>query len=260
MHAVETLDFGEPEIPPSEIPPERGPVRNSHLLRGLNPEQVAAVTTDATRLCIVAGAGSGKTRVLTRRIAYQSEIEAIDPRRVLALTFTRKAASELTRRLRQLGLRDDVSAGTFHGVAYAQLRARAAETGRREPQLLERKTGFVAKLIPRGDDRTKPFDVVTEIEWAKARLVSPQKYVAAVSAAGREPAVDPQRVASLFSDYEAKKQRMGLLDFDDLLGLTASGFGAIAAGAKRSVGGFGICLSTSFKTSTPCSSHSSRPG
>ena len=227
MHAVETLDFGEPEIPPSEIPPsekppERGPVRNSHLLRGLNPEQVAAVTTDATRLCIVAGAGSGKTRVLTRRIAYQSEIEAIDPRRVLALTFTRKAASELTRRLRQLGLRDDVSAGTFHGVAYAQLRARAAETGRREPQLLERKTGFVAKLIPRGDDRTKPFDVVTEIEWAKARLVSPQKYVAAVSAAGREPAVDPQRVASLFSDYEAKKQRMGLLDFDDLLGLTAS--------------------------------------
>lgn len=221
---METLDFGDADSggDGTASAPTSTVVADSPLLQGLNPEQVAAVTTDASRLSIIAGAGSGKTRVLTRRIAYRSEIGLIDPRRVLALTFTRKAASELTRRLRQLGLRDDVSAGTFHGVAYAQLRARAAETGRREPQLLERKVGFVAKLISRGDERTQPFDVVTEIEWAKARLISPQKYVDAVKASGREPAVDPQRVANLFADYEEKKQRMGLVDFDDLLGMTAS--------------------------------------
>ncbi len=230
--AVDTLDFGEdepkagqssqPGLGQTSLDVSSTVVADSPLLRSLNPEQVAAVTTDANRLCIIAGAGSGKTRVLTHRIAYRSQIEAIDPRRVLALTFTRKAASELTRRLRQLGLRDDVSAGTFHGVAYAQLRARAAETGRREPQLLERKVGFVAKLISRGDERTQAFDVVTEIEWAKARLISPQKYVDAIRAAGRQPNVDPQHVANLFADYEEKKQRMGLVDFDDLLGLTAS--------------------------------------
>ncbi len=231
MLGVDTLDFGEPEpgsasnnasAAPSTSTITAKEIADSPLLRSLNPEQIAAVTTDANRLCIIAGAGSGKTRVLTHRIAYRSHTEAIDPRRVLALTFTRKAASELTRRLRQLGLRDDVSAGTFHGVAYAQLRARAAETGRREPQLLERKVGFVSKLISRGDDRTQPFDIVTEIEWAKARLISPQKYVDAVRSAGRQPNVDPQRVANLFSDYEEKKKRMGLVDFDDLLGLTAS--------------------------------------
>ncbi len=219
---MDSFDFGEQPAAADGPPIDSALVQRSALLRDLNPEQVAAATSEASRLCIIAGAGSGKTRVITRRIAYRSEIGVIDPRRVLALTFTRKAASELTRRLRQLGLRDDVSAGTFHGVAYAQLRARAAETGRREPQLLDRKVGFVAKLISRSDERTKPFDVVNEIEWAKARLVSPDNYAAAAKAAGRDANVDPNRVASLFADYETKKQKMGLVDFDDLLGVTAS--------------------------------------
>src|SRR4051812_2184512 len=94
------------------------------LLDGLNEAQQHAVETETVPLCILAGAGSGKTRVLTRRIAYRSVTGRIDPRRVLALTFTRKAAGELTNRLRALGLRDSVAAGTFHAVAYAQLRTR----------------------------------------------------------------------------------------------------------------------------------------
>ncbi len=216
---MESLDFGESSPAGSTTSPTSASA--SPLLRGLNPEQVAAVTAESDRLCILAGAGSGKTRVLTRRIAYRSNIGAIDPRRVLALTFTRKAASELTKRLRQLGLRDDVSAGTFHGVAYAQLRARAAERGGKEPKLLDRKTGFVAKLVSRSDERTKPIDVVTEIEWAKARLITPERYEAAVKAAGREAPVEPGRIAALFRDYEDRKAKMGLVDFDDLLGITA---------------------------------------
>lgn len=89
------------------------------LVAGLNPEQREAATHESLRLRILAGAGSGKTRVLTRRIAYQSATGAIDPRAVLAVTFTRKAASELRSRLGQLGLRDGVQAGTFHSIAWA---------------------------------------------------------------------------------------------------------------------------------------------
>src|SRR5881296_905073 len=107
------------------------------LLEGLNDEQRAAVTSDAAPLCILAGAGSGKTRVLTRRIAYRCATGDADARHVLALTFTRKAAGELQHRLRTLGLRDSVSAGTFHAIAYAQLRQRWSEQRRDAPGLLD---------------------------------------------------------------------------------------------------------------------------
>ncbi len=92
------------------------------LLLNLNEEQHHAVTVETTPLAIHAGAGSGKTRVLTHRIAWRSAMGLDDSRKVLALTFTRKAASELNYRLRNLGLRDQVATGTFHAVAYAQLR------------------------------------------------------------------------------------------------------------------------------------------
>ena len=94
------------------------------LLDGLTEDQRLAVTIAAPRLRILAGAGSGKTRVLTRRIAHQAKAAALDPQHTLALTFTRKAAGELRSRLHGLGLTDEVSAGTFHAQAYAQLRSR----------------------------------------------------------------------------------------------------------------------------------------
>ncbi len=91
------------------------------LLLNLNEEQHHAVTVESTPLAIHAGAGSGKTRVLTHRIAWRSATGLDDSRKVLALTFTRTAAAELNYRLRNLGLRDQVATGTFHAVAYAQL-------------------------------------------------------------------------------------------------------------------------------------------
>ena len=123
------------------------------LLEGLTEAQAAAVTSDGAPLVILAGAGSGKTRVLTRRIAWRSATGSADPRHVLALTFTRKAAGELRQRLAQLGVRDAVAAGTFHAVAYAQLRQRWADAGESAPALLERKVGFVGRLLgPRSSD------------------------------------------------------------------------------------------------------------
>ena len=171
------------------------------LLEDLTPEQRDAVTTSATPLGIVAGAGSGKTRVLTRRIAWQAATGTIDPRRVLAVTFTRRAAGELRRRTRALGLRDDVAAGTFHSIALAILRNHWKDSGRRAPELLERRMSFLARQH-RKLDRASIADIDGEIGWARARLVTPDQYADAAKAARRRPGRSLSFVADVYGQYE----------------------------------------------------------
>ena len=190
------------------------------LLEGLNERQRAAVKASDTPLCIRAGAGTGKTRVLTRRIAYQADIGAIDAKRTLALTFTRKAANELRDRLAGLGLRDSVSAGTFHSAAFAQLRTRWAERGIRPPELLQNKRGLVARVAKQAGMQLSKADVhdaVTEIEWAKARRISFDGYRTAAANLRRWPALDPALIADLYQRYEEEKAKRRVVDFDDLL-------------------------------------------
>ncbi|HEY1633375.1 MAG TPA: UvrD-helicase domain-containing protein [Acidimicrobiales bacterium] len=197
------------------------------LLEDLNDAQRRAVTSDAAPLCVLAGAGSGKTRVLTRRIAWRIEQDTADARHILALTFTRKAAGELRSRLRALGVRQQVTAGTFHGIAYGQLRQRWADLGARPPALLDRKVRLLARLVARSDSgrsangpgRSGPSlaDLAGEIEWAKARMVPPDGYPGALVAAGRRPPLPAQEMAAIYSRYEQEKARQGLVDFDDLL-------------------------------------------
>ena len=193
------------------------------LLSDLDPAQRDAVTSPAETLCILAGAGSGKTRVLTRRIAWRVGEGSASASKVLALTFTRRAAAELGTRLAGLGLRERVAAGTFHGVAYAQLRRRWAEQGRTAPTVLDRKVRLLASLLPaRRQSPVQPADVAAEIEWAKARMVRPSEYVQAAAEAGRRPPLPAAAVAEIFHRYERLKDKRGLLDFDDLLGQCAS--------------------------------------
>jgi DNA helicase-2/ATP-dependent DNA helicase PcrA len=193
------------------------------MLDGLNPAQREAVTTEAAPLCILAGAGSGKTRVLTRRIAWRVQTGSADPRHVLALTFTRRAAGELGARLGQLGVRDQVAAGTFHALAYAQLRRRWAERGERAPALLDRKVRLIVPLLPRrsasgpGGRWVQPADVASEIEWAKARMVTPDGYEMEAAAAGRRPPLPTAAIAAIYRRYEDEKRKRALVDFDDLL-------------------------------------------
>lgn len=188
------------------------------LLRGLNDRQREAVTTPSTPLVILAGAGSGKTRVLTRRIAWQAARGHLDPGHVLAVTFTRKAAGELSERLRALGVRRQVAAGTFHAVALAQLRRRWAEREEVAPALLDRKVRLLAPLLGGGPSvGAEAGEVAGEIEWAKARLVGPAGYEAAVADAGRGTPRPPAEVAGYYERYEREKARRGLIDFDDLL-------------------------------------------
>lgn len=197
------------------------------FIADLDPAQRAAVTTSAAPLCILAGAGSGKTRVLTRRIAWRVATGSADPHHVLALTFTRKAAGELCSRLAALGVRDRVAAGTFHAVALAQLRRWWAERHQRAPAVLERKARILAPLLRQHSGRTgrdlvvQPADVAGAIEWAKARLVTPDTYEEAVAAGGHTPPLPPPEMARLYARYEEEKRRRGLVDFDDLLLLCA---------------------------------------
>jgi DNA helicase-2/ATP-dependent DNA helicase PcrA len=189
------------------------------LLEGLDPTQRDAVTSRAAPLAILAGAGSGKTRVLTRRIAWQSREELIDPAHVLAVTFTRKAAGELRTRLARLGVRESVTAGTFHAIALAQLRRRADEQGRAMPELLDRKVRLLVRLLPRrgADSALAAAEIAAEIEWAKARLVKPDGYETAVTLAARATPRPPAEVAQLYAAYEREKRKRGLVDFDDLI-------------------------------------------
>ncbi len=189
------------------------------LLQGLDASQRDAVTNSAVPLAILAGAGSGKTRVLTRRIAWQAQQGVIDPGHVLALTFTRKAAGELRARLERLGVRRSVTAGTFHAIALAQLRRRAVEQSRTMPALLERKVRLLVPMVPRRGREAGLLaaEIASEIEWAKARMVRPRDYEHAVTVAGRHPPCSASDVATIYADYEREKRKRGLVDFDDLI-------------------------------------------
>lgn len=210
----QAFPIATPAREPSPTPPD-GAGRD--LLRGCDREQVEAITTEATPLCIVAGAGSGKTRVLTRRIAWRIEQGTAAPAHVLALTFTRKAAGELRGRLAGLGIASGVAAGTFHALALAQLRQLAADAGRPLPVVLDSKARIVAALLGRGRSGAAVAEAAGEIEWAKSRLVGPAEYAERAAAAGRRTSAGAGALADVFERYERERRKRGVLDFEDLL-------------------------------------------
>lgn len=193
--------------------------RPDPLLDDLDAEQREAVTTAALPLGVHAPAGSGKTRVLTRRIAWRAREGLHDPRHVLAVTFTRRAAGELTARLRRLGVASTVTAGTIHALALAQLRRRALDHGRTPPEVLERKVRVLLPLVGgRGPEAVlAATEMAGEIEWAKTRLVRPDAYADAAAAARREPGRPLGAVAEIYERYEREKRRRRLADFEDLV-------------------------------------------
>lgn len=186
-------------------------------LSGLDADQRAAVTAPESLVAIVAAAGSGKTTVITRRIAHRVLNEEIDERHVLAVAFTRQAAGELRRRLVGLGLRGELSVGTFHSIAYALLRRRSADLSRRSPALLANRTGYLRDVL--GEQRRIDVNgLAGEIDWMRAQALTPEQYAAVASERGRRPGVAPGRVAELVAAYDALKRKRGVVDFDDLIG------------------------------------------
>ncbi|MBM2622457.1 ATP-dependent DNA helicase UvrD2 [Actinoplanes sp. LDG1-06] len=196
-------------------------MRTDAVLAGLDPEQRTAVTAPAGPVCILAGAGTGKTRAITHRIAYRTLTGEVSPRHILAVTFTARAAAEMRSRLTELGAAG-VQARTFHAAALRQVRYFAPRLleGRSMPELLESKARMVGLAAARAGvraDRTGARDLASEIEWAKSSLVEPSEYAVAARKALREPPFEPAKVAEVFAAYESLKRRQGVIDFEDML-------------------------------------------
>ena len=190
-------------------------------LEGLNPEQRRAAEAVRGPVCILAGAGSGKTTTITRRIAQQVAAAAFAPEQIMAVTFTEKAAGQLKSRLAVLGVQR-VRASTFHSAALRQLRHFApGDVGRVLPSkaLALRQ---LANALPAPYKFRPAGDLATEIEWAKNRRIRPEDYRAA--ARDRDPPIPADLMHRIYRDYEQRKAAEGAIDFEDLLALAVELF------------------------------------
>jgi DNA helicase-2/ATP-dependent DNA helicase PcrA len=196
------------------------------VLAALDPEQREAAVALSGPVCILAGAGTGKTRAITHRIAYGVHAGVYTPQHVLAVTFTARAAGEMRTRLRELGV-GGVQARTFHAAALRQLGYFWPRVvGGAPPEILERKARLVSDAATRlrlTVDQPAARDLAAEIEWSKVSLLTPQTYAAAARRAGREDpgGFDLATVARLIEVYEEVKSERGVVDFEDVLLLTA---------------------------------------
>jgi DNA helicase-2/ATP-dependent DNA helicase PcrA len=191
------------------------------LLAGLDPEQQQVATSFGTPVVVIAGAGTGKTRALTHRIAYGTAQGAYSANAVLAVTFTTRAAGELRSRLRALGV-PAVQARTFHSAALRQAQyfwPRAY--GSQLPAVSDERLPMVAEAARRlrlSPDTGALRDLLTEVSWAKVTNVAPADYAELAEAHGREVAgLDPAQVGRVLGRYEQVKADRGVIDFDDIL-------------------------------------------
>ena len=199
-----------------------GAMNPEELLNALDPDQRAVATQVAGPLAVLAGAGTGKTRAITYRIAYGSAVGAFDPSNVLAVTFTQRAAFEMRHRLAQLGV-PKAQARTFHSAALRQLRHFwPTVVGGPLPDVIPHKASLVAASAARLGitiDRTNVRDIAAEVEWAKVSMVDAAHYASRVARLRRDvPAgLDAGDMARLLDVYEDAKNERGVIDFEDIL-------------------------------------------
>ncbi|WP_189693325.1 ATP-dependent DNA helicase UvrD2 [Sinomonas cellulolyticus] len=202
---------------------EHGGTLEDRLLAGLDDEQREVATTLHGPVCVLAGAGTGKTRAITHRIAYGVHSGVYPPQRLLAVTFTARAAAEMRSRLRDLGV-GGVQARTFHAAALRQLQYFWPQAvGGALPGLLEHKAQAIAEGARRlrlTVDRAAIRDLASEIEWAKVSMLTPSTYLEGASGRGEPGGLQPPTVARLFEAYEDVKVHRNLIDFEDVLLIT----------------------------------------
>lgn len=208
-------------------------ISNEQILNGLDPDQLAVVTAIRGPVCVIAGAGTGKTRVITNRIAYAINSGVTDPTKVLALTFTARAAGEMRARLRTLGV-PNVAARTFHSAALKQLLYFWPYSfGGQFPTLLTSKSGFISQAIERAEiaipaQAASLREIAGEIEWAKVLEISPDAYQEEAIKGSRNIQLPNNKsksenleiVAKVYEAYESLKKQERTLDFEDILLLT----------------------------------------
>lgn len=205
-------------------------VRAEEILAALDDEQRAVALAMRGPVCVIAGAGTGKTRAITHRIAYATAIGAMDPQRILAITFTARAAGEMRTRLRSLGV-PTVAVRTIHAAALKQLLFFWPSVfGGRTPDLLTSKTGFLGEAINRAglqgtiniNSRDTLRDIANEIEWAKVSQIGPTDYLTELDNRAAKPRVNAEQVAQVYTAYESIKRQELAMDFEDVLLLTTA--------------------------------------
>ena len=216
-----------------EVTPKLGEepsLRAEEILAALDDDQREVALATRGPVCVIAGAGTGKTRAITHRIAYAAAIGTMDPSKVLALTFTARAAGEMRTRLRSLGV-PTVAARTVHSAALKQLiYFWPTVFGGRTPDLMSSKTPFLTEAVNRADltgeiritSRETMRDIATEIEWAKVSQVAPIDYLDQVNARQMKPRVKAEHIAAIYVAYESLKKQELAIDFEDVLLLTSA--------------------------------------
>jgi DNA helicase-2/ATP-dependent DNA helicase PcrA len=209
---------------------ETGNLRAEEILAALDNDQKAVALASRGPVCVIAGAGTGKTRAITHRIAYAAAIGTMDPQKVLALTFTSRAAGEMRTRLRALGV-PTVAARTIHAAALKQLiYFWPSVFGGRVPELMTAKAGFIGEAINRAGlsdelratSRELMRDIASEIEWAKVSQVAPEDFVNEIGKRTQKPRVAAEKLAQVYTAYESVKKQELAIDFEDVLLLTAA--------------------------------------
>jgi len=198
-------------------------------LAGLSDAQADVVRDPSRPLAVIAGPGAGKTRVLTRRIAWRCQSGDAAPEHTLVLTFSRRAAGELRARLSAFGLAPrtpGVVAGTFHAIAWAHLSRYRAEHGQPALGLLVRTAGLarpsLAAALGREPERGEVRALLDEIAWARRLGACPETYAEVAAAAGRWPLWATETVTSAWAAYGVAKRRRRVVDLDDLLDMAAA--------------------------------------
>ena len=208
-------------------------IDNAAIFADLDPDQIAVVSAIRGPVCVIAGAGTGKTRVITNRIAYAINAGVTDPTKVLALTFTAKAAGEMRSRLRTLGI-SNAAARTFHSAALKQLLYFWPYAfGGQFPTLLTTKSGFISQAISRAEVAMPASvnalrEIAGEIEWAKVLEISPDNYQEEAIASNRSVRLPNNKsenenlamISQVYEAYESLKKQERCLDFEDVLLLT----------------------------------------
>jgi DNA helicase-2/ATP-dependent DNA helicase PcrA len=207
-----------------------GNLRAEEILSALDNEQRAVALASRGPVCVIAGAGTGKTRAITHRIAYAAAIGTMDPHKTLALTFTARAAGEMRARLRSLGV-PAVAARTIHAAALKQLTFFWPQVfGGRTPDLITTKSSFLTEAIKRAQlqselsitSRDLLRDIATEIEWAKVSQIAPSDYLAESLKRTVKPRINPEQLAKVYTAYESVKHQERAIDFEDVLLLTTA--------------------------------------
>ena len=218
-----------PSGPSDDVAPDTGapaPDNRSleeRILGGLDAEQREVASTLQGPMCVLAGAGTGKTRAITHRIAYGVHSGVYNPQRLLAVTFTSRAAAEMRSRLRDLGV-GNVQARTFHAAALRQLQFFWPQAvGGVLPNLLDHKAQMIAEAARRlrlSTDRASIRDLASEIEWAKVSMLTPANYLEKAQGRGAPGGFDLTAVARVFQSYEDVKTDRNVIDFEDVLLIT----------------------------------------